>query len=252
MSPSPRRATPAHVNNQAHVDQYAAGRYRSPSQRFVNWREHRIARELLAHSADAGSTHVVDIPCGYGRFYPLYKTMGYQVTCLDRSDAMIEWLRSNQAQEQADRERVQRADILDRLPVDTDVDLAVSIRMFQHIPSRESRRQALAVLAEAGNGPVLMTYYDRRCLHYWTKRMVRRLRGKRVGINMLSGRTMDSDIESAGLKVVRRKRLLWGLHAQTWVLLEWAKKPVRGVQMALGGLLAERLLQPATQLFAAI
>ena len=82
--------------------------------------------------------------------------------------------------------------------------------------------------------------------------MVRRLRGKRVGINMLSGRTMDNDIKSAGLKVVRRKRLLWGLHAQTWVLLEWAKKPVRGVQIALGALLAERLLQPATQLFAAI
>lgn len=252
MSSSPRRATPAHVNNQAHVNRYAADRYRSPSQRFVNWREHGIARDLLTHSARAGSTHVVDIPCGYGRFYPLYKTMGYQVTCLDRSDAMIEWLRSNQALEHADRARVERADILDHLPVGADVDLAVSIRMFQHIPSQESRRQALAVLAEAGNGRVLMTYYDRRCLHYWSKRMVRRLRGKRVGINMLSGRTIDSDIESAGLKVIRRKRLLWGLHAQTWVLLERAVKPVRGAQILLSSLLTERLLQPMTQLLAAV
>lgn len=219
------------------VDAYAARRYGSLFQGMVDRREQRIARDLLTDCRHRGARRLVDIPCGYGRFYPLYKALGYEVASLDRSPKMLDGLERHQRLAPADRERVQRADICRPLPLDERMDLAVSIRMFQHIPSRASRRDALSALSEASGGQVLLTYYDRRCLHYWTKLLLMRLKGRRMRINMLSRRTIGEDLASSGLRVARRRRLMPGIHAQTWLLLE----PLGGAARKLQALLASWL-----------
>lgn len=230
------------------VNEYAVKRYGSFLQGLVNRREQGLARDFLKSCQSRRSARLVDIPCGYGRFYPLYKSLGYEVISLDRSPGMVDWLKHHQALDPADRERADCADITKPLPVDGRVDVAVSIRMFQHIPSRTSRREALASLARASGGRVLLTYYDRRCLHYFTKLLIARFKGRRMRINMLSKGTMDADLASAGLRVARRRRLIPGIHAQTWLLLEPIKRPIRKMQMLLGGWLGGTTFHSAEQL----
>lgn len=198
---------------------YRNRRYRGVFQRLVAWREQRLARHLLAYPYSGCNGHIVDIPCGYGRFYPLLRTMGLRVTAMDQSQAMVELYRTSNSF-RPEEDDAQRADILQPLPADASTaGRAFCIRLFQHLHDTELRRQALQTLA--GNGRrIVMTYYDKGCLHYWSKRALMWLKGKPVRVKMIAHAEFESEVAAAGLRVIKRIKLLPGLHAQTWVLLE--------------------------------
>lgn len=230
------------------VSRYAHKRYRSFFQRIVDNREQRLVRQMLAAAElPESGAHVVDIPCGYGRFYQLFKSRGWRVTALDRSQGMVDFMHERDDMEPSDRGRLARADIGDPF-VPGGADLAVCIRLLQHMPEAETRRRALTNLAAAGQGRVLITYYDRFCLHYWTKKLAARLTGKPARIHMISRAAMTADLVSADLRVKRLRRLMPGIHAQTWVLLEAGAKPVRAVQLLFCSLVGNTLVQFAEQL----
>lgn len=209
------RSEPADGN----VGEYARKRYRGFFQRLVARREQRLLRRLLAEHFGGGHIpHVVDIPCGYGRFHDLLKEFGCRITSLDRNPHMVARTRGTTQQSAGDL--VAEADVLQQLPeVATDADLAFCVRMMQHLHGDDHHRIALRNLRGPGRA-VLVSYYDRACLHAWTKRLVSFLRGRPARVRMVPRRRFEADAARAGLRVRRRVRLLPLIHAQTFVLLE--------------------------------
>src|SRR5919199_3290917 len=66
---------------------YQRQRYRSLDQAWVNWREQRLLAQLLSQCQLATGT-VLDVPCGYSRFAPLYARLGITAIGADVSYAM--------------------------------------------------------------------------------------------------------------------------------------------------------------------
>lgn len=200
------------------VGKYARKRYGSFFQRLVDRREQRILRGLLAERFGDYIPHVVDLPCGYGRFHGLLKSFGARITSLDYNPHMVARVRA--ATQQSSGDHAVEADVLKALPAAADdADLAFCIRLMQHLHESDKRSTALRNLRGAGR-PVLATYYDRACLHAWTKRVAAFLGGRRVRIRMIPRHQFEADVERAGLRVQRRIKLLPLIHAQTFVLLE--------------------------------
>lgn len=200
------------------VGEYARKRYRGFFQRLVDRREHRLLRRLLAECSGGHMAHVVDIPCGYGRFHDLLKDFGCRITSLDRNPHMV--ARTRQTTQQSSGDRVAEADVLQTFPeAATDADLAFCVRMMQHLHGDDHHRIALRNLRGPGR-TVLVSYYDRACLHAWTKWLVSFLRGRPVRVRMVPRRRFEADAAHAGLRVRRRKRLVPLIHAQTFILLE--------------------------------
>ena len=196
---------------------YAQRRYRGFFQRLVAWREQRLAARLLAHPHAGCNGHIVDLPCGYGRFYPLLKQMNLKVSAMDQSQAMVDIYREHADFTAADH--AERADVLEPLPARASAATrALCVRLFQHLHHPELRIQALRTLG-ANRRQIVMTYYDDGSLHYWNKRLLMRLKGKKVRVKMIPRRDFESEVAQAGLRIVKRIKLFPGVHAQTWVLL---------------------------------
>ncbi|MES1941053.1 hypothetical protein T5B8_12468 [Salinisphaera sp. T5B8] len=183
---------------------YAKRRYRGLFQRVVAWREQRLAARLLARPHADCNGHIVDLPCGYGRFYPLLKQMNFQVSALDQSQAMVDIYRDHT--DFGERDHAQQADVLQALPEQA------------HSARRALRVRALQTLAGDGR-QIVLTYYDDACLHYWSKRALMRLKGRTVRVKMIPRAAFEAEVAQAGLRIVERVPLFAGLHAQTWVLL---------------------------------
>lgn len=202
---------------------YTKRRYKGTFQTLVALREQHLATYLLRQYAGKPGAQALDIPCGYGRFYPLLKQQGFRVTAMDQSAAMV-GICAEQPGFKGCGDRALTADILKPLPDDVnDAELALCVRLFQHLHTREVRIKALQTLGD-NNRHVVMTYYDSGCLHYWSKRLLARLRGKRVRINMISRAQFESEVAEAGLRIKSRNKLIPGIHAQTWVALLPAKQ----------------------------
>ncbi|MFC3103729.1 class I SAM-dependent methyltransferase [Salinisphaera aquimarina] len=198
---------------------YKDSRYRGFFQKMVARREQVLARRLLDVPYSRCNGHIVDIPCGYGRFYPLLRQLDMKVSAMDQSQAMVE-LYQEMDGFRPDHDHAQQADVLKPLPADADrASRALCVRLFQHLHHGELRVQALRTLG-ANRRRIVMTYYDDGCLHYWSKRLAMWLKGKKVRVKMIPRARFESEVAAAGLRIVKRIKLVPGLHAQTWVLLE--------------------------------
>lgn len=157
------------------------------------------------------------MPCGYGRFYALLKQRNFAVSAMDQSQAMVDIY--GEQENFADTDHAEQADVLEPLPARASgASRALCVRLFQHLHDPELRIQALRTLG--GNRRwIVMTYYDDGSLHYWSKRLLMRLKGKKVRVKMIRRADFESEVAQAGLRIVKRIKLLPGLHAQTWVLL---------------------------------
>lgn len=197
---------------------YRNKRYSGWSQRWVDRREQVLAARLLDEQGTGSGDHVIDMPCGYGRFFPLLRSKGLHVSAMDQSAAMVSLYRENTGFDDA-RDHAERADILEALPAKAaSAGRAFCIRLFQHLHHSELRVTALRTLA-GNRRRIVLTYYDDGCLHYWTKRVEAWLKGQKVRIKMIPRADFEAEVAQAGLKIVKRIMLLPGIHAQTWVLL---------------------------------
>lgn len=197
---------------------YAVRRYSGFFQRIVARREQVLAARLLSHPHPECNGHIVDIPCGYGRFYPLLKDMDLKVSAMDQSQAMVDIY--SEHERFGDSDHAEQADVLKALPERAAAATrALCVRLFQHLHHPELRIKALRTLG-GNRRQVVMTYYDDGSLHYWSKRLLMRLKGKKVRVKMIRRADFESEVAQAGLRIVKRIKLFPGLHAQTWVLLE--------------------------------
>lgn len=201
------------------VANYESKRYKTSLQKRVDAKEQQTLRELLRDHVGEGDYHALDLPCGYGRFLPLLHGLGYRVTSMDISENMAEYVA--QRPDFGPNDHAEAGDVRAGLSLeDGSIDVACCIRLFQHFHYPEWRQEALRELARVSSRWVMVTFYDRACLHYWTKRLVSALKGKKPRVQMISRAQFEADAAAAGLRVVEYRPWLPRLHAQTFTMLE--------------------------------
>lgn len=201
------------------VEYYESKRYKSSLQRRVDHKEQQTLRELLRRHVGEGDKHVLDLPCGYGRFLPLFHGLGYRVTSMDISESMADYVRKRP--DFGPHDVAQAADIRAGLPLkDGSIDGVCCIRLFQHFHYADWRQQALKEFARVSRRYVMVTFYDRACIHYWTKSLLALIKRKPMRVQMISRQMFEEDAKAAGLRVVEYCPWLPGVHAQTFTMLE--------------------------------
>ena len=191
---------------------YQQQRYRSLDQAWVNWCEQRILARLLTHCRLANGT-VLDVPCGYGRFAPLYARFGITVVGADVNHAMVCLAMETQAQHS--RGPWLCANILELPFAKSTFDGVLCIRLLHHRYSDAERQRILSELARVSRRFVIISFYRSTPLHA----LARHWRGTRGRLTMTTFPHLRALAQASGLQVQRVHSLLRFCHAQTFVVL---------------------------------
>jgi SAM-dependent methyltransferase len=195
---------------------YQQRRYQSLDQAWVNWREHRILTRLLmqCHSI---SGLLLDVPCGYGRFTPLFAHLGITAVGADAGRDMLTLAMAHNAPH--DRARWVCADIMALPFADGAFEGTLCVRLLHHRYNDTARQGILRELARVSRRFVLLSFYRRPSLHA----LSRRWPGSRRRQGMLTLSQLQELAQVNGLQIQRVCSLLRFCHAQTFVVL--TKKP---------------------------
>lgn len=205
-------------SDSASVQTYVNRRYQTRLQRIVDRCEQATLHRLLERCVGRGDYEVLDVPCGYGRLAPLLTSLGYRLQWADISPAMVDYVLARPEAGPDNRGHV--TDIAN-LPLDDGaVDLVTTIRLLQHFPQPERRIAALKEVARVTRRWAVVSFYDRRSLHWLTKDFSRRLRNWPRRTWMQSRKQFAAEAHAVGF--VLRDYAAWapGLHAHTFALLE--------------------------------
>jgi SAM-dependent methyltransferase len=202
---------------------YQQQRYRSLDQAWVNWREQRLLAQLLTQCQLAQGT-ILDVPCGYSRFAPVYARLGITAIGADVSYDMAHLAAANQARH--DRERWLCANVLALPFIDSVFDSVLCIRLLHHRYSDTERQRILCELARVSRRFVIMSFYRPTLLHT----VARHWRGSRDRLTMMTLPRLRELAQASGLQIERVHSLLRFCHAQTFVVL--TKPTLREVDSA--------------------
>jgi len=191
---------------------YQQQRYRSLDQAWVNWREQRLLAQLLRQCQLAKGT-VLDVPCGYSRFAPVYARLGITAIGADVSYNMAHLAATNYVRH--GRERWLCADVLALPFTDSVFDGVLCIRLLHHRYSDAERQRILCELARVSRRFVIITFYRSTLLHT----VARHWRGSRGRLAMMTLPHLRELAQASGLQVQLVHSLLRFCHAQTFVAL---------------------------------
>ena len=191
---------------------YQQQRYRSLDQAWVNWREQRLLAQLLTQCQLAKGT-VLDVPCGYSRFAPVYARLGITAIGADVSYDMVHLAATNHAR--YGWERWLCADVLTLPFPDSVFDSVLCIRLLHHRYSDAERQRILCELARVSRRFVIISFYRSTLLHT----VARHWRGSRGRLAMMTIPHLRELARTSGLQIQRVRSLLRYCHAQTFVIL---------------------------------
>ena len=191
---------------------YQRQRYRSLDQAWVNWREQRLLAQMLTQCQLTHST-VLDVPCGYSRFAPLYARLEITAIGADVSYDMAHLAAANHARH--GRERWLCADVLALPFTDSVFDSVLCIRLLHHRYSDAERQRILCELARVSRRFVIISFYRSTLLHT----LARHWRGSRGRLAMMTLPHLRELAQASGLQIRRVHSLLRFCHAQTFVVL---------------------------------
>lgn len=191
---------------------YQQRRYQSLDQAWVNWREHRILAKLLTQCRITSGV-LLDVPCGYGRFTPLFARLGIAAIGADLGREMVSLAVEHNAPHGSGRWVC--ANIMALPFADGTFEGTVCIRLLHHRYSDAERQGILRELARVSRRFVLISFYRRTSLHALTRRWpgTRRRRG------MMTIPQLQELAQASGLQIQRVCSLLRFCHAQTFVAL---------------------------------
>ena len=191
---------------------YQQQRYRSLDQVWVNWREQRLLAQMLTHCQLAKGT-VLDVPCGYSRFAPVYAHLGITAIGTDVSYDMAHLAAANHARH--GQERWLCADVMALPFTDSVFDGVLCIRLLHHRYSDAERQRILCELARVSRRFVIISFYRSTLLHA----MARHWRGSRGRLAMMTLLHLRELAQASGLQIQRVYSLLRFCHAQTFVVM---------------------------------
>jgi SAM-dependent methyltransferase len=170
---------------------------------------------------EAGS-HILDLPCGAGRFLPLLLGMGYRVTEADVGPEMVDEAKAKAEAENMDLNKLSFdvADIMDSPYEDKAFDAVLCNRLFHHFPHSDLRQNALRELGRICKGPIIVSYFANLAWDSFIFHMRHKLtRTKPPGRIPIWASTFNKDAEAAGLKVVQTLKTRPGISKQWYAVL---------------------------------
>ncbi len=193
-----------HYNSPQGAASYSGKFEKHWTERFNNWREQQLVRRLLGQVPRADVTGLaLDMPCGYGRLYPLIREVVPRVVEGDWSFHLLRAARQYlNGRDEADvPPGFVRGNALALPFADGAFDLVLSVRLSHHISSREERHQHVREVLRVSRRWVLFTYFDehsmKNVLHDFKRRFVHK-RGKWT----LSAQEVAGLAAGAGYEVV--------------------------------------------------
>jgi ubiquinone/menaquinone biosynthesis C-methylase UbiE len=145
---------------------YDQQRFWSVKGRLVNWLEKRLITLALIRGEILPTAKILDIPCGTGRLSIALSHLGYQVSGLDISPAMLQEAISKTSDTlmipftQGDAEALPFAD--------KSFDAVVSLRFLGHTPPLV-RERVLGEFNRISTGKMVLAYYLKNCLQGFRK-----------------------------------------------------------------------------------
>jgi SAM-dependent methyltransferase len=172
----------------SHAETYRDGRFsRSRRWRRTDTQERAIVARFLSDLPEG--SRVLDLPCGAGRFVPLFKGTGLRYNGVDYAMSMLRL-----AKEALEPLLLLGGEAL-RLPVaDQAFDALICVRLLHRIREQDFRVNMLQEMARVVKGPLLVTYYTR-----WNVRGIQRwLRRRYPGLSLSQ---IHGDVRLAGLQI---------------------------------------------------
>ncbi len=200
--------------NQEDVRHYERTRYSKPDQRLVNLLEQKIVRDFIK-KYNLHQKTLLDIPCGFGRFSPLFLAHKIKLTSADLSCAMVSRTRENLSCIPGEKDFLV-ASVKDLPFKDGSFDITFTARLLHHNFTADDRIKILKELKRISKRYVIVTMYRENFFHKLTRRL-RRL--KRI-IIMLPDMEMEREINASGLRIVEKRIMMPLFHSQVFLLLE--------------------------------
>jgi SAM-dependent methyltransferase len=149
------------------------------TERVNNWREQRLIRRLLRSAAIVKLDGLaLDLPCGYGRLYPIVQEQGLRVIEGDWSFPMLTAARQFHADLQPP-ESYLRANALALPFSDGAFQFVLSVRLSHHIRDPQQRLQHLREVLRVSRKWAMFTYFDASSIKNRLHEFRRRSNGKR-------------------------------------------------------------------------
>lgn len=187
------------------AESYDAARFHRLKGRLVGEREISLITKGIAQFGLSGPLELLDLPCGTGRLTQALSATGHRVTGVDISPMMLSQARQRLSADARDATRLIVGDA-ESLEFDDDsFDLAISLRLFGHLPPA-NRMKALKELARVSKIGVVVAYYEQFAL----QGIIRSRQRKRAATNWhpATSRQIASELDAAGLSPIRRSHLL--------------------------------------------
>ena len=184
---------------------------RSLDQRLVNWLEQRAVSRLLREHGVRG--RLLDVPCGYGRFWPTFWAQGISCFGVDLDPEMVRLADETHRQEKG---RQALCGDAFQLPfADNCFDWTVSIRLLHLNYSDEQRQHILRELVRVSKRFVLISLYRFTSLHG----LVRRWNSTPGRVRLMTENQLADLIISSDVRLELLRPLNRFFHMQTFALL---------------------------------
>jgi len=181
--------------------------------RYLDRLEKAFAKEVF-EMVGVGS-HIVDIPCGNGRFFGVF-SKARKLTMVDYSENML----AAAKEKCGTPENVEfiRSDISSMPLSDSCAELCFCMRLFHHMQNDQVRLQSLKELVRISKKYVALSFYNRNCLRFY----LRKILGKKIRGNYVTFAHIIDLAGQARLRVVQRIPKLNLFEQQCFVILEKA------------------------------
>ena len=172
----------ARYNSAEGADDYLHKFERHWTERVNNWHEQRLIRRFLrsVSRVDPGGL-ALDLPCGYGRLYPIVRELGIPVVEGDWSFPLLTTARRIHARRFGldSLQNYLRATAL-ALPFgDATFEFVISARLSHHIREHDQRLQHLREVLRVSRRWAMFTYFDADSVKNHMHELGRRFNGKR-------------------------------------------------------------------------
>jgi len=179
---------------------YDEHRFRTPKRQRRNTRKWAAIQKALAEAG--GVKTVVDLPCGTGRFTGHLARAGYDVIGSDISVEMMQQAAMLKSVRHANIKGYVRADA-EALPFKSkSTDCLMSIRFLFHVDP-ETRRRMLREFGRVSRRWIIADYRHKYSFRYGIWKLTRTLGLTRRPFERVSVKSMKSEFEDAGLRVVK-------------------------------------------------
>ncbi len=209
---------------------YDEHRFRTPKRMRRNARKWSAIQKALAMAE--GTKTVVDLPCGTGRFTGHLASAGYQVVGSDISIEMMH--QAARLLSQANIAGFVRADA-EALPFRSkSADCLMSIRFLFHVDP-DTRRRMLREFGRVSRRWIIADYRHQYSFRYGVWKLSRMLGLTRRPFERVSVKSMKSEFEDAGLRVVKIFAVRRWLSDKWVVLAESGHTDPDGIAIKLEG-----------------